>query len=177
MHIYGSRNLTQSVPLLQQIQSGRAIFKRFKISYTEPNPCSANDHPDCQTEYPASPANSICGALSAKALESHERRHLVIPSQSNQNTLLFHEIRMERAILNSLRMACHRSSTDHVNNTQNRPIFREIRFGCAIFNSFRISHAPSTQCTSCTSTHHADSNTKHNAPPQNPIRVRYLQTL
>ena len=106
-------------------------------------------------------------------LESHERRHLVIPSQSNQNTLLFHEIRMERAILNSLRMACHRSSTDHVNNTQNRPIFREIRFGCAIFNTFRISHAPSTQCTSCTSTHHADSNTKHNAPPQNPIRVHY----
>ena len=107
MHIYGSRNLTQSVPLLQQIQSGRAIFKRFRISYTEPKQGSANDyttslqhtvsritqHPMTRYACPSSTACTQCIVL------------LMITLAAKQNTLLHRKIESGRAKMKRIRIS------------------------------------------------------------------------
>lgn len=77
--------------------------------------CSANDHPDCQTELPAPPANLIWVRYLEKSLESPTRSpsNLLIPFQHRQNTLLSQQIESGRAIFNSLRISWDSSSTHH----------------------------------------------------------------
>ena len=49
----------QNTPLHRKFQSGRAIFKGFRISYAERKLCSANDHFTGRTKHSTPPRNPI----------------------------------------------------------------------------------------------------------------------